>query len=732
MKQILVLDLAIGEETRALAFAGQQVTIHRIGTNGNLELTQQLLRQADGQMDAIALEGMPAQLRLGTASHAHDEGAALKNIATQTPVVDGSGVRDGLERWAIMLADRAQPGIFAEKYILMVPGVNHAGLIDEITKHSPVVRYADPFVFFNLPDFPGVGSKQSLEQAAAPTLEQLAHMPFKRVHARAGTPHAQRAESPFTHADVLVGDIGAIRRYAPHELKRKTIVVEYATEEDVEDLRTRGASIVVTLMPGLEEKGALGNLPASVLEAIFVACRARAEMPLNEDTYLDMMAGLDWTPHIRYLRADEAGVNKFAFVIHPLDVRFIHKHKMLRWTKYIPDELVEKTAAYFPPMYLSKIKGAQSPTTGQRVEGYLYTLGATPSQMMRQSEKFTYQQLNKCARMAERKGARIMGLGAFTSVVGDAGITVANESDIAITSGNSLTVAATLEAAKQAVIQMGATDLTQGKVMVIGATGSIGSVCARLLAQAIYNVVLVSIEPAKLIELKRKIQQETPGAQVTIATVAGDLVSDCDLIVTATSAFGQRIMDISKCKPGAVICDVARPPDISAQEANVRPDVLVIESGEVLIPGEIDFGYDIGLPPKTSYACLAETCLLAMEGRFEDYTLGRNIEIERVKEIYRLFKKHGFKLAGLRSHGKYITEQDVAKKRALAEELRAVQHNDAEQYARTIQQAGAALAKIPKSSKGVKTSNGSWKKWLAIAAGAGIMTTVVLRARAVK
>ena len=76
----------------------------------------------------------------------------------------------------------------------------------------------------------------------------------------------------------------------------------------------------------------------------------------------------------------------------------------------------------------------------------------------------------------------------------------------------------------------------------------------------------------------------------------------------------------------------------------LRPDVLVIESGEVLIPGDIDFGYDIGLPPKTSYACLAETALLAMEGRFEDYTLGRNIEIERVKEIYRLFKKHGFKL----------------------------------------------------------------------------------------
>ena len=177
---------------------------------------------------------------------------------------------------------------------------------------------------------------------------------------------------------------------------------------------------------------------------------------------------------------------------------------------------------------------------------------------------------------------------------------------------------------------------------------------------------------------------------MTIATKAGECSGDCDLIVTATSAFGQRVIDITKCKPGAVICDVARPPDINAAEAALRPDVLVIESGEVLIPGDIDFGYDIGLPPKTSYACLAETALLAMEGRFEDYTLGRNIEIERVKEIYRLFKKHQFKIAGLRSFGKYITDEDVAKKRKLAEELRA----NPEKFAKVKAEAAAKLEKI--------------------------------------
>jgi predicted amino acid dehydrogenase len=210
-------------------------------------------------------------------------------------------------------------------------------------------------------------------------------------------------------------------------------------------------------------------------------------------------------------------------------------------------------------------------------------------------------------------------------------------------------------------------------------------------------VVLVSIEPERLIDLKRSIQEETPEAKVAIATRPDELLPECDLIVTATSAFGQRIVDITKCKPGAVICDVARPPDINKKEGALRPDVLVIESGEVLIPGDIDFGYNIGLPPKTAYACLAETSLLAMEGRFEDYTLGRNITIDRVKEIYRLFKKHGYQLAGLRSFGKYITDEDVAKKRELAETWR----TDPAGFARMQADASEKLAKIPVMAKGV-------------------------------
>jgi predicted amino acid dehydrogenase len=370
-------------------------------------------------------------------------------------------------------------------------------------------------------------------------------------------------------------------------------------------------------------------------------------------------------------RSEETGVNRFAFVVHPLSVDFIHQHPHYRWSRLLPDGLVEAIGAFFPPLYLGRTRGGQSPATGQRIEGYLYTLGATPRQMLRHSPGFTYARLRLAARMAARRGARLMGLGAFTSVIGDGGISVARQANIAITSGNSLTIAVTLETAKQALLQMGAGELARSRAMVIGASGAIGSACARLLAREAGSLVLVSKDARRLHEVQQRILAEMPQAQVETGTQANDLLGDCDLVITATSATGQRVLDITRCKPGAVICDVARPPDVSAAEAALRPDVLVIESGEVVVPGEVDFGYDMGLPTNTAYACLAETMLLAMEGRFENYTLGRDISLERVGEIYALFQKHRFQLAGLRSFGEPVSEEALAHKRALADKPRA-------------------------------------------------------------
>ncbi|HXV76793.1 MAG TPA: hypothetical protein VD788_10785 [Candidatus Polarisedimenticolaceae bacterium] len=400
---------------------------------------------------------------------------------------------------------------------------------------------------------------------------------------------------------------------------------------------------------------------------------------------------------VREMSQRDRSVHRFAFVIHPLHVGQIKSSPTLGWTRRLPDGIVERVAAYLPPFPVSLVTGARSPATGQRVEGQLLALGSTPKQMLRKAPEFTYRRLVRAAGLAASGGARLMGLGAFTSVVGDAGVTVACRAPIPITSGNSLTVSATIEAAKQAVRRMGLTELAACRATVVGATGSIGSVCARMLARDVRSIDLVSIEPDKLTALARLIRRETPRVELTTATTTRGVLGASDLVVSATSAIGQRVLDIAECKPGAVICDVARPPDVSAEEARLRPDVLVIESGEVLIPGEVDFHYDIGLPPGVSYACLAETALLAMDGRFECYTLGRAIELGRVDEIGRLAERHGFRLACLRSVDGVLSDRVIEAKRAQALALR----GDEDSLARLRSRAASALASIQVGAKGV-------------------------------
>jgi predicted amino acid dehydrogenase len=272
-------------------------------------------------------------------------------------------------------------------------------------------------------------------------------------------------------------------------------------------------------------------------------------------------------------------------------------------------------------------------------------------------------------------GAQIMGLGAFTKVVGDAGVTVAKRAPLPITTGNSYSASGALWALHDAIRRLGIAQVDDegrllGKGMVVGATGAIGSVCARLLAMATDELWLVSPEPAKLLALKADIERDNPRAKVFVAATPDDALPDMDAIVTATSGAGKRVLDIMQVKPGCVITDVARPLDLSAEDVAKRPDVLVVESGEIQLPGDVHMG-NIGLPPGVAYACLAETIVLALEGRYETFTIGRNIEWEKVKEIYKLGLKHGMKLATISGVNGVYTDEDLARVRELALAARA-------------------------------------------------------------
>jgi predicted amino acid dehydrogenase len=510
--------------------------------------------------------------------------------------------------------------------------------------------------------------------AASVALWPLHRLP-RQVKAQINAPgqlvSTAMARKAARDCDVVVATYDELTGFGLEDLAGKTIITSAISDERLAELGRRGVDMVLDATP----QPFRVTVNAAVLEAMMMAT-VHGSGTLTNDDLLDMIVDAGLEPRILHPNGPKRK-SRFAFVIHPLSTKFFQNVEPLRTiTRVTPSpmmDVVEKAVAYAPPFVYSHVTGIKSPT-GAEAEGWLITVGGTPKELMAHSPEFTYARLLMAANTARKLGAQVMGLGAFTKVVGDAGVTVAKQASLPITTGNSYSASGALWAAHEAVLRLGLAetdgeDRIKGKVMVVGATGAIGSVCARLLALASDELWLVSPESAKLLALKHEIERENPRAEVHAAATPGEHLKDMDLIVTATSGAGKRVLDIMEVKPGCVITDVARPLDLSPEDVAKRPDVLVIESGEIELPGEVRMK-NIGLPPGVVYACMAETVVLALEGRYETFTVGRNIEWEKVKEIYQLGLKHGMKLAAISGVNGVFTDEDLARIRQLALEHR--------------------------------------------------------------
>jgi fatty aldehyde-generating acyl-ACP reductase len=347
----------------------------------------------------------------------------------------------------------------------------------------------------------------------------------------------------------------------------------------------------------------------------------------------------------------------FAFIIHPIDPKKDVSRKWPWLGKILTRQQVDFFSLFFPPVYISEITGIRSVSTGKEIKGWFVACPFTPQRMMSLPVRRVYNKIIATGRMTEKLGARMLGLGAYTSVVGDAGITIAKSLTVPVTTGDAYTIDMAVQAVRKAA---GLMDIEMGsaKAAVVGATGTIGSVCAELLAEEVAELTLVGRRPDALEAVRERCED---GARAVLTT-STDMRSiyDADLVLTVTSAI-TTVIEPEHLKPGAVVCDVARPRDVSQRVGHEREDVLVIEGGMVAVPGDVDFHFDFGFPPRMAYACMAETMALALEGRYEDYSLGKLISRAQVREISAIADRHGFKLGYFRSFERGpVTDEHIA------------------------------------------------------------------------
>ena len=367
-------------------------------------------------------------------------------------------------------------------------------------------------------------------------------------------------------------------------------------------------------------------------------------------------------------------MERFAFIIHPIDVRK-DMSRMSPIANHLPEPLLAAILRQIPPRPVAHLTGIRS-LTGAEAEGWFIVCPLSPHQLLTLPPEQVYAKLQVCCELAESLGAKVVGLGALTSVVGDGGITLAKRTKLAVTTGNSFTVATAVEGAIRGAELMG-TPISTAHVAIVGASGSIGHTSALLLGPHAARTTLIGRDTARLEPVAREVR-ERGGKCVTVTSSVEEGLRDADVIITVTSA-ADAIIQPQHLKRGAVVCDVARPRDVSTRVAKERNDVLVIEGGCVAVPGAFTCTktdtkgvdrpgalFSFGFPPGTAYACMSETMMLALEGRYESFTLGKTVRVEQAEEMCRLSKKHGFQLAGFRSFEEAITAETIAAVRRAA------------------------------------------------------------------
>jgi len=673
MKKVVTVTLGSSQQDFSFKtrFLGQDFEVQRLGADDDLTQAWELLRRHQAEADAVGLGEIGDHYQVGLNSVVNKETRRLLNVVTRVPATTGATLRRLLQVRAVRQVQHQLGNYFNNNIVLFLSGMRNYDMAVALSEYTKNLNFADALFQTGAPTM--LHSLEQLELFAKGTRWVLPGKPREILEASLSGLKKRKVMSEVERAHLIVGTFAEIKAVGNADnLNGKTVITSAVDDDRLKFFKQCKVNLVIDVSPKLFDQ----VVGINVIEAMILAALGKPPEAVSDDDFTEILDELQIAPRLLHPTGKFRNIRRFAFVIHPLSQEFIKKGLPIPkgTPKFIMNQ-VETLAAHMPPMVYCKMENIVSPS-GAEAEGWLITVGGTPKEMLARSPEFTYRRLLQAAKMAEKLGAQIMGLGAFTKVVGDAGITVARRSAIPITTGNSYSASGALWAAADAMRRMGLVKVKKGdkrvpaKTMVIGASGSIGSVSARLLAMAFDEVVIAGRDLKKLEELKKSILKDTPDAKVVCSIDYDSLLGEMDMIVTSTSGAGKKILDITKVKPGCVITDVARPLDLPPEEVAKRPDVLVIESGEIELPTKVRGMKSIGLPNNVIYACLAETIVLALEGRFEVFTIGRDTEWPKVKEIYKLGIKHGMKLAAISGVNGVFSDKDIAKVVKLALQAR--------------------------------------------------------------
>lgn len=284
-----VVSVSIGsskrDHTAEIEVLGEKVKLQRIGTDGNMEKAIQIIKELDGKVDAIGLGGIDLYLWAGGKRYVIRDALKLKNAAKITPVVDGSGLKNTLERDVIKYLEKETEIIRPNRKVLLVSAVDRFGMAEALLEAKCDVIFGDFIFSLHIP-IP-LKSLKSVDILARILLPVFTRLPF---HILYPTGEKQEKVTPkygkyYEWAEVIAGDFHFIKKYMPENVKGKIIITNTTTSEDVQFLRSKGIDTLVTTTPELGGR----SFGTNVIEAMLVALIGKNPDEIKPEEYLEML-----------------------------------------------------------------------------------------------------------------------------------------------------------------------------------------------------------------------------------------------------------------------------------------------------------------------------------------------------------------------------------------------------------------------------------------------------------
>jgi predicted amino acid dehydrogenase len=384
--------------------------------------------------------------------------------------------------------------------------------------------------------------------------------------------------------------------------------------------------------------------------------------------------------------------SRFAFVLHPLTLRnYVDAdHTLSPLSDEEINRLSQGLADNFDPFVIGEARVVSD--TGKSAYGEFILVPRTASELITMPAAEAIDEIKAACELAQTRGAQVLGLGAYSSIVTFGGLSLQDLNGLAITTGNGYTAAISVEHIYHAV-QKGGSDLGDKTVAVVGASGSIGRAVAILLAERSGPMTLIGNGQnaannysrlrnviASILQRWWSLQKNdysfskgsladglsamlpstnavwraqqwrtladrviTSGRYFKITCNVTGSVLDADIVVTATSNTTYLLKD-EHLKPGAIVCDISRPSNLQ-RKANGNSDITILDGGIVKAPENMNMTFDLDIPSGHVYACMAETMVLALENCHDAASIGLDIDIDRALKLQDCAYKHGFRHA---------------------------------------------------------------------------------------